>query len=112
MERTIARMNERITVQKNTVTVDQYGNHKNAWAEYFSCYAYASTYQYDREKDGVITEQEQTLSFEVRWCTELADMDSTHYRVLFRGTVYDIDSVDFMNYQRRVIRIRTRKEGQ
>lgn len=41
----ISRLNERITVEKNTVVTDAIGNHKNTWAPYFSCYAYASTYQ-------------------------------------------------------------------
>ena len=29
MERDIARFNERLTVQKNEVVIDKYGNHKN-----------------------------------------------------------------------------------
>lgn len=110
MERKIAQMNCRIVIQKNKEVVDQYGNHINGWTDFFSCFAYAGTYQYDRESEGVVTEQEQTVSFEVRWCTELKDLDSTHYRVLFQEQVYDIDSVDFMNYQHGTIRIRTRKE--
>ena len=32
----IEKMNERITVQQNAVTVDKYGNHKNDWTDYFS----------------------------------------------------------------------------
>ena len=107
----IEKMNERIIVQKNTVTVDKYGNHKTGWADYFSCAAYASTYQYDREKEGVITEEEQTVVFEVRYCSELKNLDSTHYRVLFHGEGYNIQSVDMMNYQHKSIRIRCQKEA-
>ena len=105
MERKIARFNERISIQKNTVTVDKYGNHKNAWTDYFTCYTYASTYQYDKERETAVTSEEQTINFEVRYCTELADLDSTHYRIAFHGDAYDIQSVDFMNYQRKTIRI-------
>ena len=35
----IEKMNERITIQQNSVTVDKYGNHKNGWTDYFSCAA-------------------------------------------------------------------------
>jgi len=105
MERKIARFNERLTVQKNTVTVDKYGNHKNAWTDYYSCFTYASTYQYDKENEAATTTEEQTINFEVRWCPELSGLDSTHYRVAFKDSTYDIQSVDFMNYQKKTIRI-------
>ena len=95
----IEKMNERITIQQNAVIVDKYGNHKNGWTEY------------DREKESVITEAEQTVIFEVRYCSELKNLDSTHYRILFHGDSYNIQSVDMMNYQRKTIRIRCQKEG-
>ena len=105
MDHEIARFNERITFQKNTVTVDRYKNHVNEWTDYYSCYTYASTYQYDKENEAATTTEEQTINFEVRWCPELSDLDSTHYRVAFHGDSYDIQSVDMMNYQRKTIRI-------
>ena len=30
-------LNVRIQIQKNSVVVDKYGNHKNEWAPYYSC---------------------------------------------------------------------------
>ena len=107
----IERMNERIIIQKNTAVADRYGNRKAVWTDYFTCWSYASTYQYDREKEAVITEQEQTVIFEARYCSELKNLDSTHYRILFHGETYDIQSVDMMNYQRKTLRIRTQKEA-
>ncbi len=105
MERAIARLNERLTVQRNTTAVDKYGNHRTIWEDYFSCYCYAGTYRYDRERESVVTSEVQTVNFEVRYCPELASLDSTHYRVLFHGDSYDIQSVDFMNYQKSMIKI-------
>ena len=105
MERKIARFNERLIVQKNEVVTDKYGNRKNVWTDYFTCYTYASTYQYDKERESAVTAEEQTINFEVRYCTELAELDSTLYRIAFHGDAYDIQSVDFMNYQRKTLRI-------
>ena len=105
MEREIARFNERISIQKNTVVTDKYGNHKNVWTDYYTCFTYASTYQYDKENEAATTTEERTINFEVRYCPELEDLDSTHFRVAFHGDVYDIQTVDFMNYQRKTIRI-------
>ena len=39
----IAAMRVHITFQKNAVTVDKYGNHKNGWTDYFSCWATVGT---------------------------------------------------------------------
>ena len=79
--------------------------HLSTWTDYYSCYAYASTYQSDREREEAITTEERTISFEVRYCAELRNLDSTHFRVVFHGDLYDIETVDFMNYQKKTIRI-------
>ena len=101
----IARKNERITVQRNEVTVDKYGNHKNVWTDYFTCAAYASTYQGDREQTSAVTTEERTVTFEARYCPELAELDSTKHRIAFHGDSYNILSVDMMNYQRKSVSI-------
>jgi SPP1 family predicted phage head-tail adaptor len=109
MNRDIAKFNKRITIQKNTAGEDKYKNHTNTWADYFSCWAYAGTYKYDREEQGeAVTRPEQSINFEVRYCSELKSLDSDHYRVLFNGAVYDIINVDMMNYQDQTIVIYTK----
>lgn len=105
MEREISRFNERLMIQKNSVTVDRYGNHLNDWTDYYACFTYASTYQHDRENEVATTTEERSINFEVRYCTELMSLDSIHYRVVFRGAFYDIQTVDFMNYQKKTLRI-------
>ena len=35
-------LNVRIHINKNTVTVDAIGNHKNEWQPYYTCYATVS----------------------------------------------------------------------
>lgn len=37
----VSLLNVRITFQKNDVAVDGIGNHKNTWADYYSCHATA-----------------------------------------------------------------------
>ena len=105
----ISRLNERITVEKNTVVTDAIGNHKNTWAPYFSCYAYASTYQAE-EKESAVSSEERSVTFSVRWCSETATVTSTGFRVRFRGEVYDTESVDLMNYRKKEIRFKCRRE--
>ena len=51
----IALMNVRVEVQKNTVTTDKYGNHKNTWEPYLSCYATVSGETPKEETDAGLT---------------------------------------------------------
>lgn len=105
----IERLNEKITIQQDSVVVDKYGNHKKAWTDYFSCRAYANTYVKE-EEEGVVTTDERSITFEVRFCSELEGITSTGYRVLFHGETYNIESVDMMNWQRKMIHLKCRKE--
>ena len=44
-------LNVRIQIQKNSVVVDKYGNHKNEWAPYYSCSATVSSESPKEETD-------------------------------------------------------------
>ncbi len=105
----IERMNERITIQRSTVSTDQYGNHKNTWSDCFTCWAYASTFNQDEKESAAVTVDERGITFEIRYCSELASIDSTIYRVKFHNEIYNIESVDMMNWQRKSIKLKCTK---
>lgn len=105
----IARRNVRITFQTIETISDEYRNRIQSWTDYFECSAYANTYAQQEDGEPVITEERQ-VTFECRWCPELAVVTSDHYRILFQGDKYNIVSVDPMNYQKKQIRFTCRKE--
>ena len=105
----ISRRNGRITIQKNESYTDKYKNHVHTWTDYFSCYAYASTYMAEEEGD-TVSYEERSITFEARYCPEIAAVTSTGYRIVFKDENYDIESVDMMNYQNRTVRIKARRE--
>ena len=105
----IEKLNERITIEKSTVVTDKVGNHRNTWEEYFTCFAYASTYQ-AQEDEGEVTAEQKSVVFTVRWCSETRGLTSTGYRIRFREQLYNIESVDPMNYQKKILKIHCRLE--
>lgn len=105
----IARLKERITIEKLTVKVDEIGNHTNGWEDYYSCYAYPNTYTVD-ETNGKVDYENQTIAFSVRACEKTKVLTSTNYRVRFKGQVYNIVSIDMMNYDNKEIKICCKKE--
>jgi SPP1 family predicted phage head-tail adaptor len=105
----ISKMNERITIQENVTVVDEYKNHLNEWTDVYSCAAYAGTYAASEAGDEVISE-ERNITFSIRYCPETKNISSTGHRVLFHDTVYNILSVDMMNYDRQEVKLTCRKE--
>lgn len=114
----IAAMRVRVTFQKNTVIVDKYGNHKNGWADYFSCWATAGSNNAvsgtgtGSESTGVVIRSEESLSFTCRWCSELAAVESTKYRIVCEGKTYNVIYVNPMGFKHNSIKFSCELEGQ
>ena len=108
----VSLLNVRITFQKNAVEVDSIGNHKNTWADYYSCHATVSgeAGKQTSETDvaGTVADESE-VSFTVRWCRKASAVDSTGYRVVFGGELYDILAIDHMNYKKKCIKFKCRK---
>lgn len=49
------------------------------------------------------------IDFTIRWCRQSAAITSTSYRVQFQDELYDILSVDHMNFKRKGIKLHCRK---
>ncbi len=105
----IDKLNERITIQQSKHMTDKVGNHRNAWVDYYTCFAYASSYE-AQEDEGEVTAEQKSVVFTVRWCSEVNKLTSTGFRVLFRGELYDITSVDPMNYDKKTTKLHCRLE--
>lgn len=104
-----ALLNVRITFQKNEVVADGIGNHKNQWADYYSCYATVSGESGSEKNVAANTLYNSDLAFTVRYCKALKDADSTKFRVVFNGEPYNITFIDHMNYKNKCLKFRCRK---
>lgn len=106
----IAAMRVRVTFQKNTIVSDKYGNRKQTWTDYFSCYATAGSNNgisgtgTGSESTGVVIRSEESLSFTCRWCEALAAVTSTGYRIVCEGKTYNITYVNPMGFKHNSIK--------
>ena len=48
--------------------------------------------------------------FEVRWCERLRDLDSTKYRILFGGSIYNITCVDDVQFRHEKLKLTAQRE--
>ena len=108
----IALLNQRITFQRNSVLTDPIGNHRNSWNDDFSCYATVGGESGRSGKETAVagtTVENTDISFTVRWCALAATVSTTGYRIMFKNEIYDIVSIDHMNYKKKCIKFRCRK---
>ena len=105
----VALMNLRITFQQNTVVTDAIGNHKNIWADYFSCYATVGS-----ENGAEIETAGQTIpqasgAFTVRYCKQTAAITPDGYRIRCGDDLYNITSIDHQNNKRKSLKFWVQK---
>lgn len=102
-------LNVRIIVMKNTVVTDSIGNHRNEWQPYYTCYATISAEGGKEMTDAGMVVDDSTVDFTIRWCRKSTAITSTGYRVRFGDELYDILTVDHLNYKRKSIKLHCRK---
>lgn len=105
----IALLNTKITVQKNATVVDAIGNHRNEWTDYHTCFATVSGEGGSEKSVAGLIVDDSDISFTVRYCKALSDIDITKHRVVFDGSLYNIVSVDHMNYKKKCIKLKCEK---
>lgn len=105
----IALLNQRIVFQKNTVTTDSIGNHKNSWTDYYTCAATIGG-ESGKEADVAGTTVENTdITFTVRFCAAVDAITEDGFRISFRDALYNITGIDHMNYKRKSVKFRCQK---
>lgn len=105
----IALLNVRITFQKNEVVVDDIGNHRNVWTDIYSCYATVSGEGGSEKFSAGVLVEDSDISFTVRYCKVLSNVDSTKCRIIFDGRVYNIISIDHMNFKKKSLKFKCEK---
>lgn len=108
----IGLLNEKVTFQKNSVVVDAIGNHKNTWEDYYTCFATIGgeglASSKEKETAGTVVE-DVGMTVTVRYCSMVAPISSTGFRVVLNGELYDIVNVDHMNYRKKCLKFSCRK---
>lgn len=105
----VSLLNEKILFQKSAYVLDAIGNRKNDWEDYYSCFSTIGEEGGKEKSEAGQTVDGTIITFTVRYCNQLADIMSTGFRILFRGEIYNILSVDHMNYKKKSLKFRCEK---
>lgn len=99
-------MRERITIQKSAARTDKAGNHMLVWEDYYKCFSYANNLSGKEYWEAKQVKAEMELDFVIRYCSEVSALDTEHFRILFRGNIYNITFVDNVQYKNKTVKIR------
>lgn len=102
-------LNVRIEIQKSTVISDKYGNRKNEWTPYYACYATVSAESPKEETAAGTVVDSSKVDFTVRYCSQIAAVTSTGYRIAFKDETYNILGVDHLNYKNKAVKFLCQK---
>lgn len=105
----IHELNRKITIQSKTVEIDAIGNHTAIWKDYLKTSAYIS-FQGKGEDIFIGMEIDHSdISFTLRYQKKMKSLNTSTFRILFEEGIYNILSLDFMNYKNRYIKCRCKK---
>ena len=76
----VAALRSKVTFQKNETVTDKYGNHKNVWTDYYTCFATIGG-------EGLASSKEEQVA----------------------GTTVE-ENIDHMNFRKRSLKFTCRKE--
>lgn len=105
----ISEMKERILFQKSSSKKDKNGNRVLNWTDFYSCAAYANNMSGEEYWAAAQTNSQTDMYFKVRYCSELKDLNTEKYRIVFRNEIYNITFIDNIQYSNRTLKIRVSK---
>ena len=105
----IALLNEKVDIEKQRVIVDEVGNHTNAWEPYLRTYATISGEGGSEVYSVGQVVDHSDMNVTIRYSKKASNVTSIGYRVVFKGDVYDIKSIDHMSYRKKALKLKCKR---
>lgn len=100
------KLNQRITFQKQTEIVDEIMNHTTELSDFYTCWASVSGVSGREYWEAREQHEENTLSFKVRYCRKLAEINKTEYFIKYKNKIYDITDINNLQASDSILIIR------
>lgn len=105
----IAAMNVRVTIQKNEVVKDKYGNHANTWVDFYTCWATPVQSGGSEKQEAGTANSTDAIDFTVRYAKRLEGLDSTKIRIRLGDAIYNVTTIDPMGFKHNSLKFKCEK---
>lgn len=107
----VIRFNVRIQIEEAVATQDVIGNWQDNWQFLYGCYAAVDSRGQSGGEVQIagMTIDHGDLIFTIRYSPRLKTLTTSRHRVVFQDEVYDIQRIDWMNYQNKTIKLYAKK---
>ena len=102
---------EPFTIEKNTYKPDEIGNQVSSWVEYYKGYAFVNNLYGSEYWEAAQTQAENTVVFTTRYHPLLNKMNTKGFRIVYRGQIYNISSIDNVKYRNELVKIKATMKG-
>ncbi len=86
--------NRRITIQKQEYSSDEIGYQSTELSDFYTCWAAVKKIRGREYWAAREQHEENTLSFKVRFCRKLSEINKTDYFIKYKNKIYNITDID------------------
>lgn len=98
-------------IEKNSYTSDEIGNQTALWTEYYKGYAFVNNLYGAEYWEAAQTQAENTVVFTMRYHPLLDTINTRGFRLIYRGKIYNIKSIDNVKYRNELVKIKATMKG-
>lgn len=110
IETDTGRMDKRIVIQKRYDDADEIGNQISQWNDFHKCWASVNGVSGKEYWQARQQNEEQIVSFKIRYCRKLLKLNSYDYHILYNGETYNIQYIDNLFQADSLLIIKAKKE--
>lgn len=97
---------QRVTFEKLTQGYDEIGNPIEEWKPFKRAYAYMNGLSGKEYWEADVLNAENTVDFVCRWKKFFDSMDTRNYRIAWKGKKFNIKTIDNVQFQNDIVKIR------
>lgn len=110
LDTNVGRMDKRIVIQVLAAESDNIGNQITVWENFHKCWANVGGVSGKEYWQAREQHEEKIISFKLRYCRKLDDLNSTGYRIMYNGKIYNIQYIDNLHQANSLLVIKARNE--
>nr|DAG74220.1 MAG TPA: Putative head tail adaptor [Bacteriophage sp.] len=97
---------QKISIEKLSHSYDSIGNPIEEWKLFKKTYAYMNGLSGKEYWEAATLNAENTVDFVCRWKKFFDVMDTTNYRIVWKGKKFNIKTIDNVQFRNEIVKLR------